>query len=138
MTAVAEPLCACFRRAPSQAAASAPGDSSGARPAPDSAFCACPLPPRHRCPFTPCEESYAPSSRLPGTAECTTIEVYACDRPAVRFTVQLFEQPAEPVESHHQSPIRRQYLGVKRQYPDAVLFFRMGDFYEMFDADAEL
>jgi len=56
----------------------------------------------------------------------------------MRFTVQLFEQPAEPVESHHQSPIRRQYLGVKRQYPDAVLFFRMGDFYEMFDADAEL
>ncbi|WIG58455.1 MAG: DNA mismatch repair protein MutS [Ktedonobacterales bacterium] len=35
------------------------------------------------------------------------------------------------------SPIRRQYLGVKRQHPDALLFFRMGDFYEMFDEDAE-
>jgi DNA mismatch repair protein MutS len=37
-----------------------------------------------------------------------------------------------------QSPVRQQYLSVKRQYPDAVLFFRMGDFYEMFDDDAEL
>lgn len=43
----------------------------------------------------------------------------------------------EPVE-REQSPVRQQYLSVKRQYPDAVLFFRMGDFYEMFDDDAEL
>jgi DNA mismatch repair protein MutS len=35
------------------------------------------------------------------------------------------------------TPARRQYLEVKRQHPDAILFFRMGDFYEMFDADAE-
>ncbi|HEV8193133.1 MAG TPA: DNA mismatch repair protein MutS, partial [Ktedonobacterales bacterium] len=36
------------------------------------------------------------------------------------------------------SPIRQQYLGVKRQHPDTILFFRMGDFYEMFDEDAEV
>ncbi len=36
------------------------------------------------------------------------------------------------------SPVRQQYLSVKRQHPDAVLFFRLGDFYEMFDEDAEL
>ncbi|HEX9056320.1 MAG TPA: DNA mismatch repair protein MutS [Ktedonobacterales bacterium] len=36
------------------------------------------------------------------------------------------------------SPIRAQYLGVKRQYPNAIVFFRLGDFYEMFDDDAEL
>lgn len=30
----------------------------------------------------------------------------------------------------------RQYLGIKRQYADAILFFRMGDFYEMFFEDA--
>ncbi|NPA26730.1 MAG: DNA mismatch repair protein MutS, partial [Chloroflexi bacterium] len=34
------------------------------------------------------------------------------------------------------SPIRRQYLELKRQYPDAILFFRLGDFYETFDEDA--
>ncbi|MEW6718281.1 MAG: DNA mismatch repair protein MutS [Chloroflexota bacterium] len=35
------------------------------------------------------------------------------------------------------TPIRRQYLEVKRQYPHAILFFRLGDFYETFDEDAE-
>jgi DNA mismatch repair protein MutS len=36
------------------------------------------------------------------------------------------------------SPVRRQYLELKRQYPDAILFFRLGDFFETFDADADL
>ncbi len=36
------------------------------------------------------------------------------------------------------TPVRRQYLELKRQYPDAILFFRLGDFYETFDEDAEL
>lgn len=35
------------------------------------------------------------------------------------------------------SPIRKQYLDIKRQYPHAILFFRLGDFYETFDQDAE-
>ena len=35
------------------------------------------------------------------------------------------------------TPIRQQYLEIKRQYPDAILFFRLGDFYETFDEDAE-
>jgi len=33
-------------------------------------------------------------------------------------------------------PIRRQYLRIKQQYPEAVLFFRLGDFYETFEEDA--
>ncbi|MEO8970416.1 MAG: DNA mismatch repair protein MutS [Ktedonobacteraceae bacterium] len=36
------------------------------------------------------------------------------------------------------SPVRTQYLQLKGQNPDAILFFRMGDFYEMFDDDAEI
>ncbi len=36
------------------------------------------------------------------------------------------------------TPAMRQYLQIKRQYPDAILFFRMGDFYEMFFEDAEI
>ena len=35
------------------------------------------------------------------------------------------------------SPVRRQYLEIKKQYPDAILFFRLGDFYETFDEDAQ-
>ena len=35
------------------------------------------------------------------------------------------------------TPIRRQYLSIKKQYPDAIVFFRLGDFYETFDEDAK-
>jgi DNA mismatch repair protein MutS len=35
------------------------------------------------------------------------------------------------------TPIRKQYLEIKRQYPETILFFRLGDFYETFDQDAE-
>ena len=35
-----------------------------------------------------------------------------------------------------QTPMMRQYLEIKSGYPDAILFFRMGDFYEMFLDDA--
>ena len=35
------------------------------------------------------------------------------------------------------TPLRRQYLEIKRRYPHAILFFRLGDFYETFDEDAE-
>ena len=36
------------------------------------------------------------------------------------------------------TPLRRQYLDIKRRYPHAILFFRLGDFYETFDEDAEV
>jgi len=34
------------------------------------------------------------------------------------------------------TPLMRQYHDIKRNYPDAILFFRLGDFYEMFGQDA--
>lgn len=36
-----------------------------------------------------------------------------------------------------ESPIRRQYLALKQRHPDAILLFRLGDFYETFDGDAQ-
>ena len=36
------------------------------------------------------------------------------------------------------TPAMRQYLQIKSEHPDAILFFRMGDFYEMFFEDAQL
>lgn len=36
------------------------------------------------------------------------------------------------------TPMMRQYLEIKAQYPDAILFFNLGDFYETFFEDAEL
>ncbi|MBK9517143.1 MAG: DNA mismatch repair protein MutS [Anaeromyxobacter sp.] len=42
----------------------------------------------------------------------------------------MAEIPAAP------TPMMRQYLEVKARHPDAILFFRLGDFYEMFSEDA--
>jgi DNA mismatch repair protein MutS len=39
------------------------------------------------------------------------------------------------IENH--TPMMRQYLGLKAQHPDMLLFYRMGDFYELFFEDAE-
>ena len=36
------------------------------------------------------------------------------------------------------SPMMQQYFQIKEQYPDTILFFRLGDFYEMFYDDAKL
>src|SRR5215213_6391693 len=34
------------------------------------------------------------------------------------------------------TPMLRQYLEIKKRYPGTILFFRLGDFYEMFNEDA--
>ena len=46
--------------------------------------------------------------------------------------------PSEAKTASHDNPtpVMRQYLAAKRQYSDAIVFFRMGDFYEMFYEDA--
>lgn len=36
------------------------------------------------------------------------------------------------------TPLRRQYLKIKQHYPQAIVFFRLGDFYETFDEDARV
>src|SRR3954447_11708418 len=46
--------------------------------------------------------------------------------------------PARVSGHERLTPLRRQYLALKRRHPDAILFFRLGDFYETFDGDAEL
>src|ERR1041384_6928873 len=43
------------------------------------------------------------------------------------------EAPASAVHT----PMMQQYLALKAEYPDMLLFYRMGDFYEMFYGDAE-
>ena len=43
------------------------------------------------------------------------------------------------VEDHARTsptPLRRQYLEIKQRFPDEILLFRLGDFYETFDQDA--
>src|SRR5688500_4876624 len=42
---------------------------------------------------------------------------------------------AAALETH--TPVMQQYLRLKAQYPDVLLFYRMGDFYELFFDDAK-
>src|SRR5215472_15320838 len=45
---------------------------------------------------------------------------------------------SQPPVAFKQTPLIVQYLSVKQRVPDAILFFRLGDFYEMFFEDAEV
>jgi DNA mismatch repair protein MutS len=42
--------------------------------------------------------------------------------------------PSADIGSH--TPMMQQYLNMKREYPHALVFYRMGDFYELFFQDA--
>lgn len=43
-----------------------------------------------------------------------------------------------PRSGEHHTPMMRQYFAAKERHPEDILFFRMGDFYEMFFEDAEI
>ena len=42
------------------------------------------------------------------------------------------------MEEKKYTPMMQQYLEVKKGYPDALVFYRLGDFYEMFFDDAKI
>ncbi|WP_047375592.1 DNA mismatch repair protein MutS [Exiguobacterium sp. ZOR0005] len=42
------------------------------------------------------------------------------------------------METIHQTPMMKQYFSIKADYPDAFLFYRLGDFYELFFDDAQI
>jgi DNA mismatch repair protein MutS len=45
---------------------------------------------------------------------------------------------ASSASSKAQSPVLQQYLAAKAEHPDAVLLFRLGDFFETFQEDAQI
>lgn len=68
--------------------------------------------------------------------EDNEIETGGIDRrPERRASAAGPESPSARVEKTA-TPAMRQFHDIKRQVPDAILFFRMGDFYEMFYDDA--
>ena len=48
------------------------------------------------------------------------------------------DSPNDREQGAHSTPVMRQYWEIKKKYPDTILFFRIGDFYETFERDAEL
>jgi DNA mismatch repair protein MutS len=41
-------------------------------------------------------------------------------------------------KSEEETPMMQQYMTIKKEHPESILFFRMGDFYEMFNEDAKI
>ena len=44
--------------------------------------------------------------------------------------------PSPTAEARTHTPVMQQYLRLKAQHPNVLLFYRMGDFYELFFEDA--
>jgi DNA mismatch repair protein MutS len=53
---------------------------------------------------------------------------------ALKPTASSSESPAEGAAPA--TPMMQQYLAIKAEHPDRLLFYRMGDFYELFFDDA--
>jgi len=49
---------------------------------------------------------------------------------------QPIQSPLEPKMTEPSTPLMRQYAAIKKEHPTALLFFRLGDFYELFFDDA--
>src|ERR1043166_2502737 len=64
--------------------------------------------------------------------------MFPADRIAQRFLAMLSALQEDPPVASASSPLMDQYRRIKGQNPDAILFFRVGDFYEMFFDDAKL
>src|SRR5256885_7552951 len=69
-----------------------------------------------------------------------------CEPQGLTIKMQRRNSATPSVETGNQTPsadlpgtsaLMQQYLRLKAQYPDILLFYRMGDFYEMFYDDAE-
>jgi DNA mismatch repair protein MutS len=54
---------------------------------------------------------------------------------AAYVTLHPMSSPA-PLKPSGHTPLMQQYLGIKAEFPDTLLLFRMGDFYEVFYEDA--
>lgn len=50
----------------------------------------------------------------------------------------IIAMKAASLAEQKNTPLMEQYFGIKDQYPDALLFFQVGDFYELFFEDAKL
>ncbi len=69
----------------------------------------------------------------------TQAESATAERSEESATAERSEEraTAERSEARGETPMRAQYLAIKREHKDAILFYRMGDFYEMFGDDAK-
>ena len=59
-----------------------------------------------------------------------------CEMPQKRGVALCYNPPKPAEMTEPSTPLMRQYAAVKKEHPTALLFFRLGDFYELFFDDA--
>lgn len=70
-----------------------------------------------------------------------TVEVDGQERRLTSNEIESYSEPEQKpafAPKPTVTPLRQQYLDFKREYPDAILLFQLGDFFEAFDEDAEI
>lgn len=60
---------------------------------------------------------------------------HLCPTPSNEFANYLMSKNTSDLSSH--TPMMQQYWRLKNQHPDQLMFYRMGDFYEIFYEDAK-
>lgn len=58
-------------------------------------------------------------------------------KPAASKPVEVKKEPKPLVVNYEECALLKQWRDIKEQYPDALLLFRVGDFYEIYNEDAE-
>ena len=72
-----------------------------------------------------------------GSHETLTVEACApLGKVATRASRDCYNPRSFPAMSEPSTPLMRQYTAIKKEHPNALLFFRLGDFYELFFEDA--
>jgi DNA mismatch repair protein MutS len=66
----------------------------------------------------------------------TAAQKTAAEDRAPKTASEITEGLIEPYLADGHTPMMAQYLATKEQYPESLLFYRMGDFYELFNDDA--
>ena len=56
----------------------------------------------------------------------------------IQQPIPIASDAAQPAEAARVTPMMEQYLEIKAANPGLLLFYRMGDFYELFFEDAEI
>src|ERR1700731_2080655 len=56
----------------------------------------------------------------------------------IQQSIPVPTDAAQPAEAARVTPMMEQYLEIKAAHPGLLLFYRMGDFYELFFEDAEI
>ncbi|MCC6932355.1 MAG: DNA mismatch repair protein MutS [Deltaproteobacteria bacterium] len=91
-----------------------------------------------KLPFSDFFDENAPASKLNENSESIKIDLGEKIIPLKEAATAKEEEPAAAMTRQQLAPMMRSYLEMKKRYPEHVLLYQVGDFYEVFFEDAQL